>query len=57
MRVPVNVSAVSDLRNEALLTPSSKSASNPEPEPSLAVFHIFAQELKLVLLLLRLLLQ
>ena len=30
----VKVSVASDLKNEALLIPSSKSASNPEPPPS-----------------------
>ena len=38
--VPVNVSEVSDLRNEALLIPSSKSASSPEPEPSTVLISV-----------------
>ena len=41
--IAVNESAVSLLIKLALLIPSSKSASKPEPEPSLPVSQIFLQ--------------
>ena len=39
VKLPLAVSVASDLRKDPLLIPSTVSASNPEPEPSLPACH------------------